>query len=152
MMKATSFSLRPLAERMAVNCCSHRQPMYTPRPCPRVNIPADDINIHPSRQSLCRSTFRTRRRTLPPAAASAPEDAQPSRLFSNLGPDLRHRPGSVLGAATLVAGTAVGAGILALPAVTQPAGFTASALALTAAGIFSALTGLLVAEASLNTM
>lgn len=74
------------------------------------------------------------------------------RLFSNLGPDLRHRPGSLLGATTLVAGTAVGAGILALPAVCQPAGFAASAAAISGAAVFSVVTGLLVAEVSLNTM
>lgn len=42
------------------------------------------------------------------------------RLWSNLNPEtLKHEPGSVVGAAALVAGTTVGAGILALPAVTQ---------------------------------
>jgi tyrosine-specific transport protein len=74
------------------------------------------------------------------------------RLFSNLGPDKKHEPGSVLGAATLVAGTAVGAGILALPAVCAPAGFSASAVALTAAAGFSIFTGFLVAEVCVNTM
>jgi tyrosine-specific transport protein len=81
----------------------------------------------------------------PPAALSG-------RLFSNLGPDKKHEPGSVLGAATLVAGTAVGAGILALPAVCAPAGFTASGVALTAAAGFSIFTGMLVAEVCVNTM
>lgn len=42
------------------------------------------------------------------------------RLWSNLNPEtMKHEPGSVFGAAALVAGTTVGAGILALPAVTQ---------------------------------
>lgn len=41
------------------------------------------------------------------------------RLFSNLNKDLRHEPGTTAGAAVLVSLTTVGAGILALPAVTQ---------------------------------
>ena len=42
------------------------------------------------------------------------------RRWSNLDVErLVHRPGTVLGSAVLVAGTAIGAGILALPAVTQ---------------------------------
>jgi hypothetical protein len=48
------------------------------------------------------------------------EPRQPARLFSNLNDKtLRHEPGTVLGAAALVAGTTVGAGILALPSTTQ---------------------------------
>lgn len=43
----------------------------------------------------------------------------PTRMWSNLGTDMKHEPGSVWGAAALVAGTTVGAGILALPAVTE---------------------------------
>ena len=47
--------------------------------------------------------------------------SKPSRrLWSNLNPEtMKHEPRSVFGAAALVAGTTVGAGILALPAVTQ---------------------------------
>lgn len=42
--------------------------------------------------------------------------ANPGRLWSNLGKDSnQHEPGSLLGAASLVAGTTVGAGVLALP-------------------------------------
>jgi tyrosine-specific transport protein len=74
------------------------------------------------------------------------------RLFSNLSGDLRHEPGSVWGAAALVSGTAVGAGILAIPAVTAPAGFVAGSAAMTAAAAWSVLSGLLVAEVSVNTM
>ena len=86
------------------------------------------------------------------SAVSAPPDEKPGRLYSNLGPDRKHEPGSVLGAATLVSGTAVGAGILALPAVCAKAGFAASAGALTAAAGYSVFTGLLVAEVCVNTM
>ena len=72
----------------------------------------------------------------PPAAASPP--TRPSRLFSNLNPSsLEHEPGSVLGAAALVAGTTVGAGILALPAVTAQSGFAASSAALVGGWLFS---------------
>jgi len=82
----------------------------------------------------------------------APPAALSGRLFSNLGLDRKHEPGNVFSAATLVAGTAVGAGILALPAVCAPAGFTASGVTLTAAAAFSIFTGLLVAEVCVNTM
>ena len=76
-----------------------------------------------------------------------------ARLFSNLNPEtLRHEPGTVLGAAALVAGTTVGAGILALPAVTQASGFAASSAALTACCLFNIITGLLVAEVNINTL
>ena len=60
------------------------------------------------------------------------------RLFSSLNPDtLKHEPGTVLGAAALVAGTTVGAGILALPAVSSASGFGASAVALTGCCLYS---------------
>ena len=61
-----------------------------------------------------------------------------TRLFSNLNPDtLKHEPGTVLGAAALVAGTTVGAGVLALPAVTANAGFPPSAAVITGACLYS---------------
>lgn len=48
--------------------------------------------------------------------SSTPPTAAPTRLFSNLNATtLQHEPGSFLGATALVAGTTVGAGILALP-------------------------------------
>ncbi|XP_071912109.1 uncharacterized protein [Coffea arabica] len=51
------------------------------------------------------------------------------RLFSNLNQaTLKRDPGSLSSAIFLVAGTTVGAGILAIPAVTQEAGFLASAI------------------------
>lgn len=83
------------------------------------------------------------------------------RLFSNLastsgmkngsGITLRHEPGSVLGAVSLVAGTTVGAGILALPSVTRSAGFVPSAAAIGGGWVFMAATGLLLAEVHLQT-
>lgn len=85
----------------------------------------------------------------PPAGQSQ----SPDRLFSNVNPaTLKHEPGSVYGAAALVSGTAVGAGILALPAVTKAAGFAASSVALTGGAAFSIITGLLVAEVTVNTL
>ena len=77
--------------------------------------------------------------TIPPPLAAA---ATSTQLFSNLNPKtLRHEPGTVLGSALLVAGTTVGAGILALPAVTSDAGFLASTATITACCAFSMATG-----------
>jgi hypothetical protein len=51
------------------------------------------------------------------------------RLFSNLNEaTLEHEPGSLSSAVLLIAGTTVGAGILAIPSVTQESGFLASAV------------------------
>jgi tyrosine-specific transport protein len=69
-----------------------------------------------------------------------------------LDPDLRHAPGSVAGAAALVAGTTVGAGILALPAATAGVGFGATAAALAGGWAFSLASGLLLAELALQTL
>merc|ERR1719311_584402 len=55
---------------------------------------------------------------------------------------------SDLSAAVLIAGTTVGAGILALPAATAGAGFTASTGVLCGSWVFMAAAGLLVAEAA----
>lgn len=59
---------------------------------------------------------------------------------------------SLFGAAVLVAGTTVGAGILALPAVTQPVGFAPSSVGLLIAWLYMAATGLLIAEVALADM
>ncbi|GFP94243.1 tyrosine-specific transport protein [Phtheirospermum japonicum] len=75
------------------------------------------------------------------------------RLFSNLNQaTLKREPGSLSSAIFLVAGTTVGAGILAIPAVTQEAGFLASAVICILCWIFMVVTGLLVAEVNVNTM
>lgn len=88
--------------------------------------------------------------TLTPPHAN---DSSNSRMWSNVDQvTMRHQPGSVLGAVSLVAGTAVGAGILALPATTAPAGFAASAAALTGGAAYTIVTALLLAEVNLNTM
>ncbi|MBU7583372.1 MAG: tyrosine transporter, partial [Nostoc sp. TH1S01] len=78
-----------------------------------------------------------------------------TRLFSHLqveGNKLTHQPGSVLGSTALVAGTTVGAGILALPAVTLPSGVIPSTVLLIAVWLYTLVSGLLIAEVSINTM
>eukprot|EP00884_Botryococcus_braunii_P002200 jgi/Botrbrau1/11981/Bobra.0115s0017.1 len=89
-----------------------------------------------------------------PVPTDLENDSQTStRLFSNLNErTLRHEPGTVLGAAALVAGTTVGAGILALPSTTQASGFVASSTALLGCWLYSVITALLMAEVAINTM
>ncbi|KAI0498112.1 hypothetical protein KFK09_021353 [Dendrobium nobile] len=75
------------------------------------------------------------------------------RLFSNLNQaTMKREPGSLTSAIFLVAGTTVGAGILAIPAVTQEAGFLASAITCILCWIYMVVTGLLIAEVNMNTM
>lgn len=59
---------------------------------------------------------------------------------------------TVAGAAALVAGTTVGAGILALPAKTLAAGFWPSTGALFLAWVYMASSGILIAEVNVNTL
>jgi tyrosine-specific transport protein len=80
---------------------------------------------------------------------------QVTRLFSHLqfdGNKHNHQPGSVLSSTALIAGTTVGAGILALPAVTLPSGILPSTSALIAVWLYALISGLLIAEATLNAM
>uniref|UniRef100_A0A0D9X2J6 Amino acid transporter transmembrane domain-containing protein n=1 Tax=Leersia perrieri TaxID=77586 RepID=A0A0D9X2J6_9ORYZ len=110
----------------------------------------------------------------PSSSSSQQEQQQLERLFSNLNQaTMEHEPGSVTSAIFLVAGTTVGAGILAIPAVTQEAGFLASAVTCIFCWIYMNVTdwvdyqnrpvrgdmhseklleGLLVAEVNVNTM
>lgn len=84
-----------------------------------------------------------------------PSQPEVTRLFSHLkldGNKLSHQPGSVLGSTALVVGTTVGAGILALPAVTLPSGVVPSTVLLIAVWIYALISALLIAEASLNAM
>lgn len=83
--------------------------------------------------------------------------AEDCQLFSLLEKDVRtgrlvHRPGNILSSSSLIAGTTVGAGILALPRVTYEAGFVPSSAGLVGACIYSIVTGLLLAEVTLVTM
>jgi tyrosine-specific transport protein len=83
-----------------------------------------------------------------------------SRLFSNIeyksdsshmgGTLALHAAGSTLGAAALVAGSTVGAGILALPAATVSSGFIPSTGGLVMAWVYMVMSGLLLAELSMN--
>ncbi|XP_049931686.1 uncharacterized protein LOC116246216 isoform X6 [Nymphaea colorata] len=75
------------------------------------------------------------------------------RLFSNLNQvTLKRDPGSLSSAVFLVAGTTVGAGILAIPAVTQESGFLASSMTCVFCWLYMVVTGLLIAEVNVNTM
>eukprot|EP00249_Psilotum_nudum_P016454 c25831_g1_i5 orf=723-1823(-) len=81
------------------------------------------------------------------------EEGSYERLFSNLNEaTLKHEPGSLSSAVLLIAGTTVGAGILAIPTVTQEAGFLASSLTCFLCWLFMVCTGLLIAEVNVNTM
>ena len=72
------------------------------------------------------------------------------RLFSNLDAEtLKHRPGNLVGSVSLVAGTTVGAGVLALPAVTEAAGYGPSSAVICLIWLYSCVTGLLLAEVNL---
>lgn len=83
------------------------------------------------------------------------ETTEVTRLFSNLaleGNRFNHQPGSLLGCTALVAGTTVGAGILALPAVTLPSGVVPSTVMLIAVWLYALASGLLIAEVNINAM
>ncbi|KOP27310.1 tyrosine transporter [Hapalosiphon sp. MRB220] len=83
------------------------------------------------------------------------DKSQTTRLFSNLelyDNKLNHQPGSVLGSTALVAGTTVGAGILALPAFTLSSGIIPSTILLIGVWLYALISALLIAEVTLNTM
>lgn len=61
-----------------------------------------------------------------------------------------HNAGSVVGATALVAGTTIGAGVLALPTATAAAGFLPSSAALGIAWVYMTMSGLLIAELTMN--
>ena len=88
----------------------------------------------------------------------SPPDANDTsaRLWSNVAPDdsgaLTREPGSLPGAIALVAGTTVGAGMLALPTVCQSSGFVPSTTALVLCWGYMLGTGLLVLEVNLDVM
>lgn len=64
----------------------------------------------------------------------------------------QHSTGSVFGAAALVAGTMCGAGVLALPTATASVGFLPSTVAMGIGWVYMTMSGLLIAELSLNRM
>lgn len=94
----------------------------------------------------------------PDADAANPADHLDSidddRLFSSVDADdgFTREPASMGGAVALVAGTTVGAGMLALPAVCQDSGFVPSTVALVGCWLYMVTTGLLVLEVNINTM
>lgn len=61
-----------------------------------------------------------------------------------------HSSGSVVSAAASVAGATLGAGILALPIATASTGFLPSAFGLTTSWVYMTMSGLLLAELTLN--
>lgn len=61
-----------------------------------------------------------------------------------------HKKGSIISAVALVSGTTIGAGVLALPHATAAAGFLPSSAALGIAWVYMTLSGLLIAELTLN--
>ena len=78
-----------------------------------------------------------------------------TRLFSHLKFDdnkFQHQPGSVFGNTALIVGTTIGAGIIGLPAVTLPSGIIPSTILLITVWLYALISGLLVAELTLNVM
>lgn len=77
------------------------------------------------------------------------------RLFSQLDvghAPFRRAPDQRAAAIALVAGTTVGAGILALPAMTQPAGFLPSTCMLIVVWVYALIAALLLAEVNVRCM
>ncbi|OSX80505.1 hypothetical protein BU14_0051s0025 [Porphyra umbilicalis] len=89
----------------------------------------------------------------PPPADDGKLPAQRARrAYSNVDPvAFQRRPGSTAAAAALVAGTTVGAGVLALPAVTASSGFGPSSAALAGVWAVACVQALLLAETAVNT-
>ena len=82
-------------------------------------------------------------RSTAPALKAA---GSPATLTAQAPESVRPASTSVAGATALVAGTTIGAGILALPAKTLEGGFGPSAVLLIAAWAYMAATALLIAE------
>ncbi|KAF5447629.1 hypothetical protein F2P56_033168 [Juglans regia] len=98
-------------------------------------------------------TFCSRRSSPSEPTQKENEVFEFERLFSNLNQaTLKREPGSLSSAIVLVAGTTVGAGILAIPSVTQESGFLASTVTCILCWVFMVVTGLLLAEVNVNTM
>jgi tyrosine-specific transport protein len=83
-------------------------------------------------------------------AESSPERLLSALEYSPQANQMRRNEGSVWGSAALVAGTTVGAGVLALPAATVSAGFLPSTTALLVAWVIMTASGLFIAELTLN--
>ncbi|MQL96317.1 hypothetical protein Taro_028991 [Colocasia esculenta] len=148
-MAASVSSLRPSPSPLAP------VPLLFSRPRPPP--PCTLALCRPTRRRHAGTDLRSRhlRLATPRFRCSAERESTQvfERLFSNLNQaTMKREPGSVTSAVFLVAGTTVGAGILAIPAVTQEAGFLASAITCILCWIYMVLTGLLIAEVNVNTM
>ncbi|XP_020182624.3 uncharacterized protein [Aegilops tauschii subsp. strangulata] len=134
----------------ALQCC----PVLGSRPASSIS------RSFSARTPAVSRTGEARRRRLQQCRSQSAEGRSPGssppqleRLFSNVNKaTMKHEPGSITGSVFLVAGTTVGAGILAIPAVTQEAGFLASAVTCVFCWTYMVVTGLLVAEVNVNTM
>jgi len=109
--------------------------------------------------SLSNNDCNTYSRTVLSRLLSQPQGETGNRLYSTLDQETMEERGEVVykepslaSSVVLVAGTTVGAGILALPAVTQPVGFVPSSAGLLLAWLYMASTGLLIAEVALSDM
>ncbi|CAE8626824.1 unnamed protein product [Polarella glacialis] len=112
-----------------------------------------------SNLSLSSNDCNTYARSVLELLLNQPSSPTGQRLYSTLdadvmdeGSQLVYKEPSLIGAIVLVAGTTVGAGILALPAVTQKVGFLPSSGALFLCWLYMATTGLLIAEVALADM
>ncbi len=90
---------------------------------------------------------------LPAASTTSIDNTSSSSITARVEKRVaRHAAGSTLGAAALVAGTTVGAGILALPAATVSSGIIPSTVGLCFNWAYMTISGLLLAELSINRM
>ncbi|VAH42655.1 unnamed protein product [Triticum turgidum subsp. durum] len=111
----------------ALQCC----PLLSSPPASSVLPPSSIKTLAVSRIGEARRRRLQRCRCSQSAEGRSPGSSPPQleRLFSNVNKaTMKHEPGSITSSIFLVAGTTVGAGILAIPAVTQEAGFLASAV------------------------
>ncbi|KAL3530121.1 hypothetical protein ACH5RR_009443 [Cinchona calisaya] len=125
---------------------------FHPWPLPRKLGTGNHFACHPSMSFKCFSQKQSTEQ-IEQVQEEKEQVHEFERLFSNLNQStLKREPGSLSSAIFLVAGTTVGAGILAIPAVTQEAGFVASAIVCIVCWIFMVVTGLLIAEVNVKTM
>uniref|UniRef100_A0A2P2M7U9 Tyrosine-specific transport protein isoform X2 n=1 Tax=Rhizophora mucronata TaxID=61149 RepID=A0A2P2M7U9_RHIMU len=141
---------------LAIPSSRHKLLMHSPSPdqnktCERRPL-IEHRRSHQHQQRLCFSGFAPRSFHCL-CRSQTQQEYEVERLFSNLNQvTLKREPGSLSSAIFLVAGTTVGAGILAIPAVTQESGFLASAVVCVICWVFMVATGLLIAEVNVNTM
>jgi tyrosine-specific transport protein len=84
-----------------------------------------------------------------------PNQTPVTQLFSHLkfeNNQFKHQPGSVFGNTALIVGTTIGAGSLGLPAVTLTSGIIPSTILLIIVWVYTLISGLLIAELTLNVM